>query len=164
MRQTILTIIVLLLTSASLNAQESPEALGKIVFACFSTRDYEKLSKLTPTANEILGHYRKIDSTAFGNEAEFKRKYISRDSAFVEKCIKIMIGNTGIDFKNAILVDIKYVEKAQGQTSDGEVLTRNYLEIHFISENKKYSLQFRDIRKIENVWKLGGSVRIKEEE
>ena len=75
-----------------------------------------------------------------------------------------MMGKAKIDFKSATLVDIKYLEKPYGQAQNGKKLTRNYLEIYFLSENKKYSLQFRDIRKFGNVWKLGESVRIKEEE
>lgn len=164
MQKIILIISMLLSASISALAQENPEDLGKNVFAIFKAKDYETLAKLTPKADEALDFYKKLDPTAFKNEAAFKRKYISRDSVFIEKCIAIMIGKAGVDFKDANLTDIKYFEKQNGQNDNGEKLTRNYLEIYFLVSNKKYSLQFRDVRKFGNSWKLGESVRLKEEE
>src|SRR6476660_5917475 len=109
MRKTIL--IILLLTSVSIVAQENPQDLGKMVFTYFKTKDYEALSKLTPKPNEALNYYRSFDSTLFKNEREFKRKYISRDSMFVEKCIAIMMGKTGVEFRDANLIEVRYFEK-----------------------------------------------------
>jgi hypothetical protein len=162
--QKILKTIILFLVSTPLLAQETPEDLGKMVFTIFKNQDIETLKGLTPTANEALDFYTKLDSTVFfGKEDDFKRKYSSRDSMFKEKCIAIMMGKAGVDFKSAILEEVKYFEKPLGQTSTGNALTKTYIEICFLSEKKKYSLLFRGIHKFGGIWKLGESVRIKKE-
>ena len=155
---------ILFLLCVPVFAQETPEDLGKMVFDVFKNKEIETLKKLTQSANEALDFYTKLDSTVFsGKEADFKRKYIYRDSVFQKKCVAIMTGKAGVNFDSAILKDIKYLEKPLGQTSTGNALVKTYLEIYFLSENKKYSLQFKGIHKIDEVWKLGESVRIKEE-
>ena len=142
-------------------AQESPKDLGKKVFEIFQNRDYVTLSKMTPKAREILDLHKKYDPEKLSDEKEFKKRYITRDSLFIEKCILMMFGKTGIDFRSATLDEVTFISRLRGKRSFGETLDINYLKIYFVFENKKYNLQFEGIRKIGNIWKLGERVEIK---
>lgn len=162
MKSQTLWCFLLVLCSCSSFAQKSPEELGQFVFDVFKERNVKALDTLTPNLTEIVAYYREIDSTfALPKQPDFPKKYGFHDTQFKQKCTAIMKGEAGVDFKKATFLELKYYVKEMGVSQDGKVLNRDYLEIYFMSDNKKYSLLFRSLHKIKNIWKLGENVRIR---
>lgn len=164
MKQNKYILILIFLTFNPLFAQETPEELGKVVFKVFKEQDTKTLETLTPTITEVFDFYTKIDSTLpFLKDTDFRRKQEHHDRQFKDKCTRIMKGEAGVDFKDAKLTEVKHIEKPLGQMPNGMPLVTHYLEIYFTSGDKKYSLLFKGLYKIDDIWKLGEDMRIHEE-
>jgi hypothetical protein len=168
MKPQIFILTIFLLIGNFTFGQKTPEDLGKLVFNIFRYHDTVTLDTLTPTSKEIIDIYMRIDSTLeFIKDPEFSRKYEYHDKQFKEKCKAIMNDTTEfkVDWKNISLLDVKYSEKeikSNDSTSASKSITINYLDIYFLSGQRKYMLRFKGIYKQREIWKLGENMRIRE--
>src|ERR1700747_2192012 len=115
-------------------AQKTPEELGAIVFNVFKNKDYVALDTLTPGASAVMDFLRKNANETIVDDSAFKSKYLFHDKQFKDKCKKFIEDtvNFKVDWKNAVLSDVKFYQLGLKQKSDGMTKPHmeNYLDVY----------------------------------
>jgi hypothetical protein len=165
LKKIVLIALFLTATSFRMFSQSTAEDLGKQVFQGFKSGDTTFLDKFTMNVKEAIELYTQIDSSLeFLKDQDFPRKYAHHQNQFKDKCIRVMRDTMylKIDWKNTSLLNVELQEKKIPRDNGSDPLIINYLNIYFLSAERKFILQFKGIHLYKGSWKLGDNMRVKD--
>lgn len=99
---------------------------------------------------------------------DFCEKFEYHNTRFKTKCKRLRADTSfyNIDWESASLKNIEHsnreLHNGTDSTAKTKPLTIHYLTVIFTSNDREYSIRFKGIKKLNNIWKLGSQIRMRE--
>ena len=161
--------IIFVLVSNFCFGQNSPQTLGELFFTIFKSNNLKSLDTLIANCDDIKKMYLEIDSTSnILKTDDFCEKFDYRNTRFKKKCKRLRMDSTiyDIDWNNISIQKIDYskndIHNGTDSTYKTKAIMTNYLNIIFESNNHQYSIELKGIKKLNNSWKIGQQIRMRE--
>ncbi len=170
--KTIISILLVIIFSANLFGQTTPDALGRMVFESFKAKDITKLDTLIPTASQIMtiSKEKGLNTDEIKLRDNFEEVYKHHLQKFKDKCLKFIYDTIyfKVDWNSSTYDKSVMTEKEINLTLDSLQNSKrvkvHMLDIHFSDKGHSFIVAFKDVYNYRGLWKIGDNVKFKRNE